>query len=105
MQPVQPVQPRDFSKRKTFPGNSGNGFDLLFMPIAAMQHLPAPLFGILLFALAFVVSRFDWVSAVVLFAFNVGDWTMIALLPRYRKSFGPVNPPTFLLAILRLPFV
>lgn len=104
VQPVQQIQPEDFSKRKTFPGNSGNRFDMLFAPIDAMQYVPVPLFGILLFALAFVVSRLDWVSAVVLFAFNVGDWVAIALLPRYGKSFGPVNPPTFLLALARLPF-
>lgn len=98
------MQPQDFSKRKTFPGNTGNEFDLAFMPIDAMQYLFAPLFALLLFGLAFLVARFDWVSAFILFAFYVGDWITISLLPRYGKSFGPAKPPTFLLALLRAPF-
>ncbi len=99
------MQPRDFSKRKTFPGNSGNEFDLAFKPIDAMQSLYAPLFALLLFALALLAARLDWLSAAILFAFFVGDWIAIALLPRYGKSFGPSKPPTFLLALLRAPFV
>src|SRR5258708_313127 len=98
------MQPQDFSKRKTFPGNTGNEFDLVFMPIDAMQYLFAPLFALVLVGLAFLVSRFDWVSAVILFSFYVGDWLTISLLPRYGKSFGPSKPPTFLLALLRAPF-
>ncbi len=96
--------PQDFSKRKTFPGNSGNNFDLVFKPIDAMQFLFAPLFAILLFALAFLAARFDLTAAIILFCFNVGDWIMISMLPRAGKSFGPPKPPVFLLALLRAPF-
>lgn len=98
------MQPKDFSKRKTFPGNSGNEFDLAFAPIDAMHYVIAPLFAVLLFALAFLAARLDWLTAPILFAFFVGDWVTISFLPRYGKSFGPSKPPTFLLAFLRAPF-
>lgn len=93
--------PQDFSKRKTFPGNTGNNFDLVFKPIDAAQYLVAPLFAMLLLALAFLACRFDPVSTVILFAFYVGDWVLISLLPRAGKSFGPPKPPVFLLALVR----
>src|SRR4051812_43892887 len=98
------MQPQDFSKRKTFPGNSGNRFDQLFRPIDAMQYVVAPLFALLLLALAFVVSRFQSPSPLLLFAFYVGDWILISLFPRRGKSFGPPKPPVFLLALMRAPF-
>lgn len=98
------MQPQDFSTRKKFPGNFGNNFDLLFKPIDAMVHVPAPLFALLLFVLAFLVSRFDVSAAAILFAFNVADWILIARLPRHGKSFGPPQPPVFLLALARAPF-
>lgn len=99
------MQPQDFSSRKKFPGNSGNNFDLLFQPIDAMQYLPTALFALLLLAVALLAARVDWIAASILFAFNLSDWLLISLLPRRGKSFGPSNPPTFLLALLRALFV
>lgn len=69
-----------------------------------MQYLLAPLFALLLLALAFVVSRFEILPTVILLAFYVGDWVIISFLPRLGKSFGPSKPPVFLLALLRAPF-
>lgn len=97
--------PQDFSKRKTFPGNAGNHFDLVFKPIDAAQYLIAPLFAALLLVLAFLAARFDPVSAIILFGFYVGDWVLVSFLPRVEKSFGPPKPPVFLLALLRGVFV
>lgn len=99
------MQPRDFSKRTKFPGTSGNDFDLLFKPIDAAEKLSAPLFALLLLAIAFLAARLDWLTALVLFAFFLGDWALLALLPRASKSFGPPNPPVLLLALFRVPFV
>ena len=39
----------------------------------------------------------------ILFAFYVGDWILLELLPRTGTSFGPAKPPVFMLAILRVP--
>jgi uncharacterized protein len=69
-----------------------------------MQYLIAPLFALLLLSLAFLVSRFELFPTLVLFAFYLGDWVTILLLPRLGKSFGPPKPPVFLLAMLRAPF-
>lgn len=99
------MQPRDFSKRTKFPGTSGNDFDLLFKPIDAAEKLSAPLFVLLLFAIALLAARLDWMTALVLFAFYLGDWMLLAMLPRTGKSFGPPNPPVLLLALFRVPFV
>jgi predicted MPP superfamily phosphohydrolase len=38
----------------------------------------------------------------VLWLFFLGDWALLAALPRARKSFGPAKPPTVMLAALRL---
>lgn len=98
------MQPQDFSQRTKFPGTSGNDFDLVFKPIDAMNGLSAPLFAVLLFAVAFLAARLELVPALILFAFYLTDWGMIALLPRARKSFGPAKSPVFLLALMRAPF-
>ena len=69
-----------------------------------MHSLGSLLFALLLFTIAFVASRFDPISALVLFAFYLGDWVILSMLPRAGKSFGPPKPPVFLLALLRAPF-
>lgn len=102
---IAPVQPRDFSKRTRFPGISGNNFDLVFKPIDAVGRLDVPWFALLLFVIAFFAARFDWVTALILCTFYVGDWLLLALLPRTGKSFGPAQPPVFMLALFRVPFV
>lgn len=98
------MQPKDFSKRTKFPGNAGNNFDLVFKPIDAIQELYTPLFALLLFGIAFVASRFDFLATSILFCFYVSDWISISLLPRFQKSFGPSKPPTFMLALPRALF-
>lgn len=97
------MQPRDFSNRTRFPGNTGNNFELIFVPIDVMQRMPAPLFALVLGSVAYVVSRFDLFTAALLLTFFLGDWLLLAMLPRWNKSFGPTQPPTFMLALLRIP--
>jgi hypothetical protein len=38
-----------------------------------------------------------------LWGFYLSDWALLAALPYARKSFGPAQPPTLALALLRLP--
>jgi predicted MPP superfamily phosphohydrolase len=45
----------------------------------------------------------SWWAALGLWLFNLGDWALLAALPRLGRSFGPAKPPTVLLALLRLP--
>lgn len=77
---------------------------MIFRPIDVLEHMPAPLFALALGALASVVMRFNAIDAGLLFAFYLSDWLLLALLPRWNKSFGPAQPPTFMLALLRVPF-
>jgi predicted MPP superfamily phosphohydrolase len=69
-----------------------------------VEHLPWPVFGVLLFGIALAATRLELVPALALYGFMLGDWLALALLPRVRRSFGPHQPPTLLLALFRAPF-
>jgi predicted MPP superfamily phosphohydrolase len=101
---VKAVQSRDFSQRTKFPGNTGNSFDLFLGFADFLAKVPAILFAGVLGIIAFLAARLDAYQALMLFAFFIGDWVLLALLPRAGKSFGPAKPPTFLLALCRVPF-
>lgn len=95
---------RDFSQRTKFPGNTGNNFDIFLAIADFLNRVPAIVFAALLASIAFVAARFEWSQALILFLFFLGDWFLLALLPRMGKSFGPAKPPTLLLALCRVPF-
>jgi predicted MPP superfamily phosphohydrolase len=101
---VKTVQPRDFSQRTKFPGNTGNSFDLFLGFADFLDKVPAILFAGVLGVIALLAARVDPYQALGLFGFFLGDWVVLALLPRAGKSFGPAKPPTFLLALCRVPF-
>ena len=94
----------DFTRRKSFPGTRGSAFGASLHLFENIESIPVLLFAALLALLALLVSRLDWVNAAVYFLSVLGDWALLAALPRFRKSFGPAQPPTILLAALRLPF-
>lgn len=96
------LQPKDFSNHTHFPGTITSTFDLAVRAADLIESLPAPVFALLLGLLALIPARFDWLSAAILFAFFIGDWILIGLLPRAGKSFGPAQPPVLLLALMRL---
>ena len=98
------VESRDFSRRTKFPGNTGNNFDFFLGIADFLDRLPAILFALLLALLAALFARFEPLQAAILFLFFLGDWLLLALLPRAGKSFGPAKPPTMLLALCRAPF-
>ncbi|GIV66253.1 MAG: metallophosphoesterase [Chloroflexota bacterium] len=98
------IEARDFSGRRNFPGEIGNDFDVVLRRYDAIQKIPPILFGLILFGLAWLPARMAWTNAIALWAFFLLDWLMLALLPVFQRSFGPPQPPTFLLALMRLPF-
>ncbi len=98
------MQIRDFSKRKNFPGETGNDFDVILHRYASIQKMPALLFAILLFLLALIPTWFNWLHAVALWVFFLLDWLLLAELAPAGKSFGPAKPPVVILAILRCLF-
>ena len=98
------VKKQDFSQRRNFPGTHDNNFDTLIHVLAQIEALYPPVFAGLLFFVAWAASLFQWQLALTLWLFMLGDWLLIALLPRFNKSYGPPQPPVFALAILRAPF-
>ncbi len=96
------MKPLDFSKRNTFPGTVTSPFDAMVRFGDAVDQLPAPVLAIMLFALALAPTRLNLPLAFGLWLFFVGDWVLLLALPRFGKSYGPAQPPTIMLAILRL---
>jgi predicted MPP superfamily phosphohydrolase len=97
---------KDFTRRRYFPGTHGNPFDKILRFIDWIETIPAPLFAALLFGLALLPLSFSlslsFCVPLILWLFFLGDWALLASLPRARKSFGPAKPPTVMLAVLRL---
>ncbi len=98
------MQEQDFSSRTAFPGTRGNPFDVILHRLEEIQSIPAPLFSLLLFALASLPAWGNWLYAFALWAFFLTDWLLLALLPRLQRSFGPARPPTLILSLLRSLF-
>ncbi len=98
------IEARDFSSRRNFPGEVGNDFDVILRRYDAIQKIHPLLFALILFGLAWLPARMEWGLALALWGFFLLDWLMLALLPVFRRSFGPPQPPTFLLALMRAPF-
>jgi predicted MPP superfamily phosphohydrolase len=96
------LQPKDFSGLSRFPGRSGNPFDVVLHRAESLQDIPWPVFGLILLALS-LLPRFSLIGEnLLLLAFFLGDWGLIAALPRAGRSFGPPKPPALVLAALRL---
>lgn len=95
----------DFTQRRWFPGTHGNPFDRLMDVAHRLEHLPAPLFAALLLVIAGLPTAFSLAPSLsfLLWLFFLGDWALLAALPRARISFGPARPSTLLLAVMRLP--
>ncbi|GAP11020.1 predicted phosphohydrolases [Bellilinea caldifistulae] len=98
------IEARDFTNRRNFPGELGNDFDVILRRYDAIQKIPPLIFGVILFGLAWLPARMEWGYALALWGFFMLDWLMLAILPAFQRSFGPPQPPVFLLALLRLPF-
>ncbi len=60
-----------------------------------------PVFAFILAVIALLPHFANWPAAFVLFLFFLGDWVLLASLPKVGKSFGPDRPPTLILAIMR----
>jgi len=97
------MQPRDFSQRHSFPGLEGGPFEVLVTGAERFERLPDPAFaGLVLVAAGLLGWLCGWDRALV-GLFSLGDWGLLAALPRRRISFGPPKAPTLALLLLRLP--
>jgi len=96
------IKAKDFSKLGRFPGETGNIFDIVLHKAMHLEKLPDVLFLAGLAGIAFAgFPANGWQSLVVIIFFLL-DWISIALLPKYRRSFGPIKPPVLILAVLRI---
>ena len=95
---------KDFSRTTRLPGTTAHPFDALVRLADVVESLPAPIFAVLLFALALVPTLANLPLAFGLWLVFLSDWMLIGALPRAGKSFGPAKPPTLVLALLRAPF-
>ena len=97
------IAKRDFSHVKNFPGTHGNSFDVVLRVADFVEGLPGPLFALALLLPALLIGllhRSGWFG-LGLWLFTLGDWALLACLPRFGRSYGPAKPPTGLLAGLR----
>src|SRR5215470_641952 len=95
---------RDFTRVRRFPGNHTPGMSFVLRATRTVERLPAPIFALLLLAVAFAGAGGRGVQGLVTYAFLLGDWLLVALLPRFGRSHGPAQPQTLVLAVLRAPF-
>ena len=95
------MQERDFSSRKYFPGTEGGPFELILRLTKPIESIPGFLFASLLFGLALLINTQEPLRAAILWVFFLGDWGIMMLLRKGKRSFGPPKPPALLLAVLR----
>jgi uncharacterized protein len=95
------MKPKDFSQTQHFPGTTSSRFDWLVRIADAIQNIPTPIFAAILFVVAILPARFDLPLAFGTWLFFLGDWILLAALPRAGKSYGPSQPPTLVLAVMR----
>lgn len=98
------MQPKDFSRRKHFPGLLGGSFAIFLHADERIERIPALAFAGFLFLIALIPTRANLPLALGLWIFFLSDWVLLAALPRAGKSFGPAKPQTFVLAIPRALF-
>ena len=94
----------DFTKVRNFPGTLDNDFDVVLRKVEDLEKIPPLVFALLLLLLAFPPTFGHWAWMAGLWLFFLSDWALMALLPRFKKSFGPPKPPTLILAVLRMVF-
>jgi predicted MPP superfamily phosphohydrolase len=93
---------KDFSRRKFFPGTTGNSFDLLLHLVERLVRVPHGIFAGMLLTLAIIPTINRWPLTLILWGFFLTDWLLLAYLPRKGRSFGPAKPAVLMLAVLRM---
>jgi predicted MPP superfamily phosphohydrolase len=96
------IEAKDFSDREIFPGQTGNLFDVLLHKTMALDEIPSALFFFLMVALSFLGYLANGLFCLIFLVFILFDWISISLLPKFHRSYGPVKPQVFFLALFRI---
>ncbi len=96
------IQAKDFSDRENFPGLTGNLFDVILHRAMDIEKIPAGIFAILLLAISLLGQPVNGWYCLGLMGFIVFDWFSLSKLSGRKRSFGPVKPQVFLLALFRV---
>lgn len=101
---IRNISPGSFEDKKALPGTTGNPFDVILNSGMLVEQIPGLPFCLLLMFLAALSAWTNPLKAVILLAFMLLDWGLVAFLPKTHRSFGPVKPIVLILAILRSIF-
>ncbi len=96
------IKAKDFSTRERFPGREGNFFDILLRKAMVLEKIPTILFFMILVLIALAGFPANGWNCLWITSFFIFDWTSIQLLPKYKRSYGPIHPQVFSLAICRM---
>ena len=102
-QPPTSVPIRDFSRRKSFPGTIGGPFEILVRSGVWIERIPPTAYAVVLLLLSLIPSGGQWGPALSLWLIFLFDWIILALLPRFRISYGHPQPQSLALALMRIP--
>jgi uncharacterized protein len=83
----------DFSNRRNFPGTHDNEFDIILRRVEDVEKIPSLLFAGILFLLALLATLGNWPWTVLLWLFFLGDWLLLALLPRFDALLWASQTP------------
>lgn len=96
------IFPKDFSARKTFPGVSGNPFDVFLHQLQKIEEIPTLFFTLFLFVVALLPVWNNWKLSLILWVFFLTDWLLLSLLPKFGLSYGPSKPSVLFMAFTRV---
>ncbi|MCJ7623883.1 MAG: metallophosphoesterase [Anaerolineaceae bacterium] len=93
---------KDFSQRKSHPGEDGNPFDTALHWIEKIDKIPDPIYIAVFFLIALIPNYGNQLHTFILFTIFLIDWLLLIFLFRKGKSYGPSKPPALILAVLRM---
>ncbi len=102
---ITSLQKKNFDHLDKFPGDTGNPFDRILHVLNKIETIPLPLYLFLLMLLAGGGAAFQPQRWLILLLFFLVDFLILFWLPKMKISYGPPQPQSFLLALLRVPFI
>jgi len=102
---IDPKDKKNFITRSNFPGEEGNPFDRVLRLLQKINQVHTVILFLFIFLFSGIFSLFNIENWSLLFFFAFFDSILIALLPKFKISFGCYKSQIFLLFILRALFI